>query len=188
MAAEPARHLEAVEDPLQALRVIDPNGQPQPLLNYLRPLEDQLAGAEKEIRAWRTRYANLKRDKDAEAKASPYWPITTRLFAYWRRRCRHERAEFTADRFEIALPHVRVDPVLCVRAIDGAAFDPYIPPPGKNGKRRPKNDWGLILRNQEKVRDFAERVRDDWVPPKGFIELVLAEAENGVAFKRLPES
>ena len=133
-------------------------------------LEQQIEGAEKEIRAWRTRYANLAKDKEREARESPYWPFAVRLFSYWKKACNKPRCKFRADRFEAILPHLRDDPLLCIQAIAGAAFDPYLPPPGKNGRRRPKNDWGLIFRSSEKVHDFADRVPKNWKPPKGFEE------------------
>ena len=56
---EPARHLHAV-DPTTG-EIIDCPG--------CLARDDEIAGLQTELRGWRTRYANLKRDKDAEAQS-----------------------------------------------------------------------------------------------------------------------
>jgi len=179
MSAE--RHLAPVpEQPQRIWRLIDradgsyedyPDGCPECAKH-----EDEIAGLHRDVRAEHLRYENLKRDKEREAKESPYWPFTYRLFKFWIRACgKSSRFKFKTDRFEIAVEHVREDPMLCVKAICGAAYDPWYPPSGKNGKSRPQNGWHHIFKNSERLGDFAGRVPVGWEPPKGFVEAMEAE-------------
>jgi hypothetical protein len=138
--------------------------------------EDHIAGLQRDVRAEHMRYEKLKRDKEQEAKESPYWPFIHRLFKYWRKACgKSVRYKFKTDRFEIALEHVREDPLLCMEAIAGAAYDAWSPPPGKNGKSIPQNGWHQIFKNSEKVHWYADRAPRGWKPPKGFLEALEQE-------------
>jgi hypothetical protein len=115
------------------------------------------AGAEKEVRAWRMRYANLKREVDNELEGHELFPEAKRLFDFWRERCKHPRSKFTAERFEQCLPHLRdLGADLCKRAIEGIAYDPYITR-RKNGSVERHDAWSLLFRNREKVEEFANR-------------------------------
>ncbi len=126
-------------------------------------LHDQLAGAEKEIRGWRTRYANLARDRQAEAEGDPLWPLGVRLFAYWRRCCDHPRAMWTAARFELCRPFLG-DLEGCLRAVAGARFDPFTRQ-RKNGTLERYNGWELVFRDAGKFESFRERAPKNWRPP-----------------------
>ena len=117
----------------------------------------QAEGAQVEIRGWRTRFANLKADKEQDARKSPQWPKAKKLFDHWRQVCRHPRSKFTADRFwtiEPLLRHYGED--LCRKAIDGAAFDPFVTT-RRNGTKARHDDWGLIFRDAGKMESFANR-------------------------------
>jgi hypothetical protein len=59
VAAEPASHLRAV--PSISIE--------QALTEQNTILHEQLAGADRELRAWRSRYARLEADVEAEARA-----------------------------------------------------------------------------------------------------------------------
>src|SRR5690349_2764270 len=63
--------------------------------------EDVIKGLERDIRGWAARYAELKRDKLAEAEGSPEWPVAVRLFAYWQETTGHMRSGWTLDRFQL---------------------------------------------------------------------------------------
>jgi hypothetical protein len=138
-------------EPKPRLRVVDDKGQLH---------EDQCpncAGAEKEVRAWRVRYANLKREVDGEFRDHELWPQAVKLFEFWKERCKHPRSKFTPERFEQILPHLRDEgPEICERAIEGAAFDPYTTQ-ARNGSTIRHDSWSLIWRNREKVESFANR-------------------------------
>ncbi len=125
-------------------------------------LHDQLAGAEKEIRGWRTRYANLARDRQSEAEADPLWPMAVRLFAYWRRRAGHERAEWTAVRFDMVRRLLgRPDGLeRALRAISGCLSDPW------------RVEKGLTLfedvfETQKALERCLAKCPKDWRPPPG---------------------
>lgn len=175
-------HLRAVVDgePKRIVRLIDPEtgaytdyDECPECANY----SDEVAGLHRDVRAEHLRYENLKRDREREAKESPYWPFVHRLFKYWLKACgKSSRYQFKTDRFDLALEHVRRDPLLCVQGIAGAAFDPWYPPPGKNGKSRPQNGWHHVFKNSERLQDFADRVPEDWEPPKGFMEVLEHES------------
>lgn len=125
-------------------------------------LRDQLAGAEKDLNAWRTRYANLRRDKDAEARENPLWPNAVKLFRLWKTLTGSKRSKFKADRFEQCEPFLSDHgPELCVRAIVGAVYDPFVTP-RKNGTAKRHWGWELIFRNADKTEEFANRAPADW--------------------------
>jgi hypothetical protein len=122
---------------------------------------DQLQGAEREIRAWRRRYANLKRDVEAEAKAHPRWDEAREVFDYWREKCRHPNSKLNAERFNLVEPYLRADGLeMCKRAIDGAAFDPFITA-RRNGSKKRHDGWELIFRDRGKFEEFVNKA------PKG---------------------
>jgi|GEM_PF-4858549 len=111
-------------------------------------LREQLAGAERDLRAWRSRYAKAVRDKEAEARSHDLWKDAEKLFSYWRRRTGRTRPQFTADRFWLVLPFLLKDGAdQCRRAIYGRAYDHY--------EARRKN--GSIIRYYEWERIFGSR-------------------------------
>jgi hypothetical protein len=176
MSVEPVRHLHPVEQP--PLELVDRRtGEAFDLDAHMQSLEDHIKGLQRDVKAEHMRYENLRRDKEREAKESAYWPFVYRLFKYWVKACgKSSRYQFKTDRFELALEHVRHDPLLCAQAIAGAAFDPWYPPPGKNGKSRPQNGWHHIFKNSERLQDFADRAPTGWQPPKGFAEALEQES------------
>lgn len=164
------------DDSIPKLLVDPATGQAFDLDGYVQNLRDELAGSERDCAGWRIRCAELRRDKEAEAEESTLWPLCLRVFNYWRTTCRHERSSFSLDRFQIMetvlLPHARtgkkIDPkkladveALARRAIDGAAFDPYVTT-RKNGSSKRHDGIDLIFRNADKFEEFANRApRDD---------------------------
>jgi len=126
--------------------------------------DDEIAGLERDIRGWTLRNAELKRDRDYDARHHELWPVAEQLFDVWRRVCHHERSRFTVDRFEEARPLVaKYGVVTCERAIAGAAFDPHTTT-RRNGSTKRYDDWDLIFRNAGKVEEFANRAPRDWQP------------------------
>lgn len=155
--SEPVRKLQAVETtPIpDGLRVISADGEMLgDFTGQLQALEDQIAGQERDLRGWRARYADLKRDREAEAEEDPLWPQVVEVFNYWKKTCRHPRSPFTVDRFEMAAPYVKkFGKEMCMRAVDGIAFDPFVTV-RKNGTPRRHDGWHLIFGAAEK---FEER-------------------------------
>lgn len=131
--------------------------------DHVQALRDEIAGLQRDIRGWAARYAQLKRDKDREARSHERWPEAVAVFQHWQRVCRHPRSAFTADRFWLVLPFLERHGVELVRrAIDGAAYDPYTVR-RKNGSIKRFDDWELVFRDEGKFNDFANRAP---IPPK----------------------
>lgn len=123
----------------------------------IEALEDQIAGLQRDIRGWATRYANLARDKEQEARVHPAWDEVKGLFDYWKQECHHALSRFNADRFWLALPYYEKDgPQMMRRAIRGAAFDPFVTT-RRSGREKRHNGWDLIFRDRAHFDDMAER-------------------------------
>lgn len=123
----------------------------------LAAAEDVIAGLERDIRGWTTRYAQLERDRVADAMRHELWDQAEELFGYWRLRCKHPRSKFTFDRFEVVRPYLQKYGIdTCKKAIDGAAFDPYTTTL-RNGRTKRHDDWGLIFRDADKLESFVNR-------------------------------
>jgi hypothetical protein len=120
-------------------------------------LKDQLAGANKDIAAWRSRYALLKREKDAKAREHEHWAVIEGLFDEWKVECRHPKSKFTPDDFWLCLPffqeHGRH---MCRLAILGAAFDCF-KTRRANGSVKRHDGWELIFRDRAKTEEFVNR-------------------------------
>lgn len=181
MSAQPDRHLRPVEDAPAANLVVvngDTGERLGALADHVQPLEDAVAGLQRDIRGWTTRYADLKRDKEAEAEESPVWPAALRVFDHWRRVCNHPRSEWTLDRFELVRPWLerlgnkKADPetrlaeaeAMCKLAVDGIAFDPFTTQ-RKNGTKKSHDGWHLIFDTAERFEERCnaapmERIRE----------------------------
>lgn len=177
MAAEPARHLRPAPEPTELVVLNPATGEQTSLAEYTQALQDQIDGLDRDIRGWRTRFANLKRDKAQEAREHELWPQGVKLFALWKQECKHTRSAFTQDRFWLVLPYlgpqpdalvaaaerlgIKEDPepygpVICRMAVAGAAFDPYVTK-RRNGSINRHNGWELIFKSAGKVEEFANR-------------------------------
>jgi len=156
--SDTARHLRPVEDEVDPLLVHPDSGERLGVLSdHVQHLHDQIAGLETDVRAWRTRHANLKRDKEQEARKHALWPAAVEVFKHWQQTCRHPRSQFTAERFWLVEPFLaRHGKELCMMAIDGAAFDPFTKK-RKNGSVKRFDDWELIFRNEGKTEEFVNR-------------------------------
>jgi hypothetical protein len=126
------------------------------------------AGLETEVRAWRTRYHNLKRDRNAEAREHKLFPEAKKLFDFWREECRHPRSKWTADRFWTLAPLLaEYGMETCRQAIRGAAYDPATRR-RRNGTIERFDQFSLIFRNADKLESFVNRApkRGDDSDPK----------------------
>lgn len=184
----PERHLQSAPEPgdeIPAILVDPATGQTYDVRSRFQVLEDSYVGAERDLRTWRARYADLHRDKEGEARESELWPVALRVFDYWRKQCRHPGAEWTLERFEMIRPFlersntgkgkatklslelVARNEELCKLAIDGIAFDPYVTI-GKNGREIRHDGLHLIFGEKFEARCKAapvERIREVF-PPK----------------------
>lgn len=120
-------------------------------------LEEDLRGVESEKRSWRSRYFALKRDKDAEAQASPVWGWAVALFWEWKIATGHMRSGWTAERFFLCKPYLERDGFqMCRLAVWGVAAHP-------NTKQVTKDyaevydDWELLFRNRGTFERYVNR-------------------------------
>lgn len=177
MSAEPARHLNPVED--RPMIVVDGDGvRVGALADFTQKIEDEVAGLQRDVRGWAARYAELKRDREAEAEDSPTWPAALRVFTHWRKVCKHSRSVFTLDRFELVRPWLEklgdpdADPkdrlaeaeALCKLAVEGIAHDPF-ETKRKNGTTKRHDGWHLIFDTAERFEERCnaaplERIRE----------------------------
>lgn len=126
----------------------------------------------------------LKRNKVAELLDAPERPQADLLHAVWKVACKRRRDLDLRD-YERMNAMVRKHGLgKCLQAVAGAAFDPGLSPPRRNGTRKRYDDLELIFRETAKVEDFAERVPEGWTPdvakiatisgaPEGWIEELL---------------
>lgn len=99
----------------------------------------------------------LRADKGREARAHELFPTVKELFDYWRDRCKHPGSKFTPERFWQAVDIVEeYGEAACRRAIDGAAYDPWITK-RKNGSEKRHDAWDLVFKSSAKMEDFANR-------------------------------
>lgn len=126
---------------------------------------DEIAGLERDVRGWAVRYAELKRDRDAEAREHPMWETGKALFTEWKKATNHPRSHWTPERFwqcERFLTGSRFGQTTeerCVwirRAIRGIAFDCF-KTTRRNGSVKLHNDWELLFRSEDKFREFVAR-------------------------------
>jgi hypothetical protein len=156
---EAARHLHVIEVDSETGEVVEPTCE------GCQRRDDEITGLERDIRGWTVRFAALKRDKLAEAKGSPEWPVAVRLFAYWQEQTRHPRAVWSLDRFELIAPFLKNKSygevledreALCRRAIDGYAFDCFTTKRA-NGSTRRHDDWSLIFRDAGHMEEGVKK-------------------------------
>lgn len=101
-----------------------------------RQLAVEVEGLEEAHRSAMAKVRLLRRDKEAEARSSEYWPAALEAFNYWRTETGHGRTQWSVDRFHLLEPYLKKDGLEMVKlAIDGAAFNPYkASAPNRNGK------------------------------------------------------
>jgi len=133
-----------------ALRVVDENGE-------LHDDCPNCAGLETDVRAWRTRYANLRRDRNAEAREHQLFPEAKELHGYWKAKTSHPRSRFTTDRFLLAEPFIReYGMATCRQAIDGIAFDCF-KTRRRNGTIQKHDSWELLFKSTGKFEEWVNR-------------------------------
>lgn len=113
---------------------------------------------EKDLRIAKARITQLERDEETDARNDLLWPEGNVVHEWWRLSCWHPRTSFDAEDFWLVKKHLkRVGLVGCLKAICGAAYDPYVREL-KNGKQKPHNDWDTIFGTKAKAERFMERV------------------------------
>jgi uncharacterized membrane-anchored protein YhcB (DUF1043 family) len=155
-AAERTAHLQPAP-----LRLVDEHGEIHEGCPNCAALEDQLAGAENNVRSMRAQMANLRRELEGEIdRQHEMFPRLVAAFRYWQERCTHPRSQLTPDRMKVALPALKrhEDPEIR-QAIRGAEYDPFVTTL-KNGRTKRHDSWELIFRNEDTFQSFVERAPD----------------------------
>ena len=161
--ASAAKHLTAVVDPTP----IDPQYQ---------AMQDTIDGLQRDIRGWARRYADLQRDKNAEAAAHEAWPTLLALFKYWRVLTGHTRTKWVtkqcgAAKFWVALPiWEEWGTGNFAAGIAGIAYQPHTNP-NRNGRIESYTDWETLCKNSGAMRRYIGRRPSDWVLPDQFKEV-----------------
>lgn len=142
------------------LRIVNDDGEVVPYEGCpnCQHLEDQLAGAENNVRSMRAQMARLKREMlGAADQDNALFPQAIALFRYWQERCNHPGSEFTADRMKLLMPLLkRHGAEKCREAIRGAEFDPFIVT-RKNGSKHRHDGWHQIFASEDKFQSFRQR-------------------------------
>lgn len=119
--------------------------------------EDALQGLERDLRVKNAKIKELERDIETDARKDPMWPEVECLWTWWALACNHEGCRFEAEELYLAKPHLKREGLIgCLKAVAGAAFDPYVGEL-KNGNADRKDDFELIFRNKAKFKSFVKR-------------------------------
>lgn len=125
---------------------------------HCEELQGQLEMAESDRKKWAKKYRDAVRDLDAEAREHPLFEDGRRWHALWRDRCRHPRVEYGPEEFWLVLPFLKHKTMshFIGRAIEGAAFDPYVYTQ-RNGRTKRCDEWDRIFKNKASFKRFCER-------------------------------
>ena len=146
------RHLRAVQQtPLQAVEAEN------------EELHRQLAGAESEVRSWRTKYGKLRERKQEEAEEDPLWPLCTRIFIYHGKVFKHEKAEWTAERFFMLKRRIKNEQGAerALRAISGLLSDAW-------RVEHKQTTFEHVFESPKAFEGCLAKCKADWKPPKGY--------------------
>jgi hypothetical protein len=131
--------------------------------------EDELAELLRKFRGQSRELAELRRDKDTQARADQAWPILLSLFDYHRVLTGHKRARWTSDRFWCALGIWReFGTGNCAAGIAGIAYEPNCKQL-KNGRIEVFDSWELLFRNSGTFERYCRRRPKDWVCPASLL-------------------
>jgi hypothetical protein len=161
---------------LLAGRVQELDEQRRASLAKLTASEDKVEGLKGTVASQAGLIAELRRDRDAEARGHDLWPVAERLFAIWKAATGNTstRSTLTTDRFEILLPHLkgaegaelshdRLDGPPrnrleeCAAAIVGRVFE-HFSDQRSNGTTRHYWEWERIFGNGRTGRRGKESV------------------------------
>lgn len=142
------------------IKVVDTRtGEEMPEHPLCKVLEDQIAGLQRDVRGWASRYAELKRDKAKLARQHEKFPDAETAFKHWQSACNHKRSQLTADRFWLVLPFLenpKYGLKVVMQAIEGAAFDCW-QVTRKNGTTKKFDEWERIFDSTGSIEDYANR-------------------------------
>jgi hypothetical protein len=147
-----------------ALRIVSDTGEILDQHPDVQRLEDEIRGLQRSLASESRRYEELKRDKDAEARAHQLWPKAMAVFHVWQQVTNHPRAVWTADRFWLIEPFLRKKEYgleVCLRGVAGIAWDHYSVP-RKNGSIRHFNEWERLFKDAGQLEERANSAPRRW--------------------------
>lgn len=164
---------ELIENPGQRIRALETELAAAHALEV--ELRDQLTGLERDIRGWRGRYADLKRDKEKSARKHALWPVGERLFTIYKEITGRKRVQFTYDRFELLKPLLKDhsadftetegppanDFEKAVAAIVGRNFQ-HFTNQRANGTTVHYDEWERVFKNSGERDESMNRRPKDW--------------------------
>lgn len=165
-AAKAARTLPAPSD-RTGLRLIVSGSTGEVLgsgCEHCQDKDDEIKGLNRDLRGWMIRHENLKRDKEAEARADGMWQTAQRLFEHWKRKTGHTRSPFTATRFYECVPYLRdpkYGPEKVERAIVGLVHDPWVTV-RRNGTRNNHDGWDRLFKSSDAFEEWNRCAPLDW--------------------------
>ena len=162
--------------PVRHLHVVDAEGEARPFEDHpeVQRLEDEIRGLERALRAESRRYEELKRDKDAEARAHQLWPKAMACFEAWKKATDHRRAVWTTDRFWVIEPYLRKKEYgldTCLRGIAGIAFD-HFSVQRKNGSVRHFDEFERVFADAKSLEERANAAPKGWRDQPHFAEVL----------------
>ncbi len=121
--------------------------------------QDVIKGHERIIRGLNVKIAKLERDREADAQASPLWPVAVWLFQRWQAMTGRSRSPWTYLRFEAVAPYLSAYGGLrCEQAITGVSWDPFVSPtPARNGSFPVYNDFEQPFGSPKKFEAACNR-------------------------------
>jgi hypothetical protein len=166
-----------------ALRIVTDTGELLDQHPDIQRLEDEIRGLQRSLASESRRYEELKRDKDAEARAHQLWPKAMAIFEAWKVATNHPRAVWTADRFWTIEPFLRKKEYgldACLRAIAGIAFDHYSAP-RKNGTIRRFDEWDRPFKSADDLENRANAAPKGWRELPHFADVLERFGPNATA-------
>lgn len=146
------------------------------LMSQLKTTELELKLAEKELGRERKRLEMARLDDEVKRQREPKRPTIIDVWQEWQEATGHTKASLDAERFDAVRkclymirdpttenPERRYSRKAFSMAIAGAAYDPFIGKPGRNGKRIRFDDLKTICSGAASMDRHCRYAPTDWV-------------------------
>jgi hypothetical protein len=147
------------------LRLLDPDtGEILDGCPNCQVKDDEFNELLRKFRSQSREIAELRRDREAEARSSDYWPDAVECFQAWQDQCKHPKSEWSAERFFLVLPFLKrraYGKEMVLRAIAGAAYDAF-EYTLRNGRKQRADNWEQIFESVGRFERFCNMAPLDW--------------------------
>lgn len=117
----------------------------------------ECAELQRELARFRKITSDLRRDREAEARANKLWPDAVTLFNEWKIATGKKKSKWGGQRFWLVEPYLRADGfTICRWAVWGIAYRPNfkdLP----DGHREYYQDWELCFKHRGNFERYARR-------------------------------